>query len=124
MASLRPEDRTLLVNALSDIPQFEMDRDRPALIRTALEGYPASPDLDRTLRFVNWNGPKLVVADNLIRLIEGQEVASGFPALRALLETIAGFTGAHREKITELRQRLGWVPEPARNTPPPAMSQN
>jgi TIR domain/Effector-associated domain 8 len=116
-----PEDRTLLVNALSDVPQFELVRERRALIRTALDGHPFSPDIHRTLRFLDWDGPSLTVADTLVRLIEGQEVAPGFPALRALVEAIGPLTGAHREDITKLQQRLGWVAKPA-HTPPPAMS--
>jgi hypothetical protein len=116
---LSPEDRKLLVNALSDAPQFELARDRRTVIRTALEGHPFSPDIYRTLRFLDWDGPALVVADNLVRLIEGQEVAPGFPALRALVGGIGLLMGAHREEITELQQRLGWVAKPL---PPPVIS--
>ena len=48
-----------------------------------------------------------MVADNLVQLLEGQELAPGLPALRVIAEAVQPFAGmAHREGLAGLRGRL------------------
>jgi hypothetical protein len=112
-SEFQPEDRKVLVSALCDVPDFQAVRERRALIRTALDGRPFSRDLDRVLNWIAWEGGTFVVADDLVRRLEGHEVALGVPALRVVAETIEGMAGiAHRQQLADLRQRLGWTPKP------------
>ncbi len=58
-------------------------------------------------------GPALVVADNLVRLLEGQEVAPGLLALQVIARAIEPIAGMdHREQLAGLQRRLGWVVAP------------
>jgi hypothetical protein len=82
------EGRNNLVNALSDLPQFRSVREREAFIRAALSGYPFSDEARRTLRWLDWEGAAFVVADELVRLLELQEIAPGVPALRVIAQAI------------------------------------
>ena len=104
-----PADRRLLIEALSDSPEFATVRQRQMIVRHALAGYPLSEKLDRPLRYLDWQGSPLVVADDLVRLLNGHEAAPGVPALGLIalkVEPIA--RPAHRERLEEMRKRLGW----------------
>jgi hypothetical protein len=88
-------------------------RERQAFIRSAFDGHPFSEDIERVLQFLDWEGGALVVADDLLRLVEGHEIAPGIPALRVLAEAIEPMAGmARRDRVRELRERLGWVAGP------------
>ena len=109
------KDRNILVNALSNIPQFASSRERRTFIRMALSEHPFAHKANQTFRFLDWDGSPLVVADNLIRLLEAQDVAPGLPALRVIAEAVEPVAGiAYREELVGLRRRLGWTSEPPR----------
>ena len=102
-------DLTILLNALSDTAGFETVRGRQAMVRNALGGYPLSGELDKALRWVDWEGAPIVVASDLLRLLDGQEPAPGIPALALIAQAIEPMAGmAHREKLADLRRRMGW----------------
>jgi len=107
-AALTARELRILVDALSDIPQFLSVRDRQAFIRMVLSEHPFGDEAYRTLRqFLDWQGGAFVVADNLVHLLEAQELAPGLPALRVIAEAIEPFAGmAHREGLAGLRRRL------------------
>ncbi len=99
----------ILIPALSDTPQFATVRGRQALVRNTLAGYEHSAQIDKTLRWVNWEGSAFEVADDLLRKLDGHDVAPGVPALALLAQAIEPMAGmAHREKLVELRRRMGW----------------
>ncbi len=109
MASiLQHQDRTTLLNALADTPQFATTRGRQVIVRSALGGYPHSGEIDKALRFLDWEGEPIVVADQLLRLLAGHEPAPGVSALGLIAQAIEPMAGAHRGKITDLRRRMGW----------------
>lgn len=106
---LTHQDRTILLNALSDSPQFASLRSRQTLVHNALGGYPLSGEADTALRYLDWEGAPIVVADDLIRILEGHEPAPGVPALALVAQAIEPMAGsAHRQRIADLRRRLGW----------------
>lgn len=106
---LQHADRTLLRDALSDTPHFATVRGRQTIVRGALGGYPLSGEIDKALRFLDWEGAPIVVADDLLRLLDGHEPAPGVPALALIAQAIEPMAGlAHREKLTDLRRRVGW----------------
>ncbi len=50
-----------------------------------------------------------LVADDLIEKLDGQEPVPGIPALALIAQAIEPMAGmAHREKISDLRRRMGW----------------
>jgi hypothetical protein len=105
-----PADRKILRDALCAVPQFLTPRDRNTLIRLILEGHAFSRHVDTFLSWVDWNGGAVPVADELLRLLEGHEIAPGTPALRVLAEAMEPMAGmAHRQEIVRIRERLGWV---------------
>jgi hypothetical protein len=105
--ALTASDRNILVKALSDIPQFGSVAERRTFVQMVLSEYPFADAAKNTLGFLDWQGPPLVVADNLIRLLEAQELAPGLPALRVIAEAIEPIAGmVHREKLAGLRRRL------------------
>ncbi len=107
--SLQHNDRTQLRDALSDTPQFATVRGRQTLVRNALGGYPLSGEVDKTLRWLDWEGSPIVVADELIGLLDGHEPAPGIPALGLIAQAIEPLVGLdHQEKLVDLRQRMGW----------------
>jgi hypothetical protein len=63
----RAKDRKILLNGLSDIPQFRTVRERQTIILNALSGYPLSGEIDKALRFLDWEGAPVVVADNPLK---------------------------------------------------------
>jgi V8-like Glu-specific endopeptidase len=103
---LSHQDRTVLLYALADTDMFSNIRGRQAIVRNALGGYPHSRDLNNALRFLNWDGESVVVADQLLRLLDGQEAAPGVPALGLIAQAIEPMAGEHRDKVVELRKRL------------------
>ena len=106
---LLPADRIMLREALCDTPDFLTPRERRSFIRTQLDGYPMSDVIFRTLHGVDWSGGNAVVAGDVVRFLEGQEPAPGIPALALIAQAIEPLAGlAHREKIRELRRRMGW----------------
>ncbi|MCC6861613.1 MAG: trypsin-like peptidase domain-containing protein [Bryobacterales bacterium] len=107
--ALSYRDRAILQNALSDTAQFATVRGRQAIVRNALAGYPLSGEIDKALRWVDWEGSSFVVADDLLRLLEGHEAAPGLAALALIAQAIEPMAGvAHRERIADLRRRMGW----------------
>lgn len=115
-------DRIMLREALCAVPQFLTPRERHAFIRIAFEGHAGSEDLERVLQFLDWAGGALPVADELLRYVEGHDLAPGFPALRALAEAIERLAGmTRREQIRSLRERMGWVDRAAQPVPAAAV---
>lgn len=108
MEHLQPKDRKILVNVLSDLPHFQTVRERQVIVRNALGDY---PQVGKTLRFLDWNGPPLVVADNLVHLLEGQEAVRGVPALGLLALEIEPLAGAAHKEVADLRRRMRWGAE-------------
>jgi len=107
---LRPEDRKSLVDALCDVPQFQTERERRTFVRMVFEGQSNSKAMQKALQWLNWEGNPLVVADELVRHVEGRELGPGMPALRALVEAIEPLAGGeHKEELAGLKQRMGWV---------------
>ena len=106
---LQHQDRKVLLEALSDTPHFATVRGRQTIIRDALGGYPLSAEIDKALRFLDWEGAPIVVAGDLLRLLDGHEPAPGVPALALIAQAIHPMAGtAHREKLADLRRRMGW----------------
>jgi hypothetical protein len=107
--ALSHQDRMILRDALSDAPQFETVRGRKMFVRDALSGYPLSAEVDKALRFLDWQGSEIVVADDLLRLLDGHEPAPGIPAVALVAQAVEPAAGmAHREKIADLRRRMEW----------------
>lgn len=103
-------DRRILVNALCETPPFLTARGRQSLVREALGGHPATGQIEKALHYVDWEGGSELVAGELIRLLEGHEIAPGVPALSAIAEAIESLAGAeHQEKVADLRRRMGWI---------------
>ena len=96
-ASLSHPDRAILLNALTDSPGFTTVRARDTLIRNALAGYPASAEVDKALRFLNWDDAPIVVADHLLRLLDGQEPAPGIPAFALIAQAIEQMSWIRRQ---------------------------
>ncbi|MFN0104704.1 MAG: trypsin-like peptidase domain-containing protein [Bryobacteraceae bacterium] len=106
---LQPQDRTILLNALSDTPQFTTADSRQSFIRNELRDYPLFGEIDKALRHVNWDRGPFEVADRLIALLDGHEIAPGVPALALIAQAIQPMAGsAHKEKLAGLRRRAGW----------------
>lgn len=109
MPTLTTQDFNILSDALSDISGFETARERRTLIRNALSGYPQSGELERTLRFVNWEGSSFVVAYHILDKLNGQEPAPGVPALALIAQAIQPLVNAaHRDKFSDLLRRYNW----------------
>ena len=85
---LTHKDRAALLKALSDSPQFDRVNHRQATVRNALSGYPLSEEIYKALRFLDWEGAPFVVADQLVRLLDGREVAPGVPALEMIAQAV------------------------------------
>src|SRR5438067_454188 len=100
---LSHQDRTILLNALTNAPQFATVRERQALVRNALGGYPLSGEIDKALRWVDWQGSAFVVADDLLNKLDGLELAPGIPALALIAQTIEPMSGPHRDAVASLR---------------------
>jgi hypothetical protein len=108
-AKLSHPDRLLLLNALSDLPQFTTVRGRQTLIRNAVGGYALTADVEKRLRFLDWEGSPIVVSDELIQLFDGYEPAAGIPALGLVVQAIEPFVDtARQEDLVSLRHRRGW----------------
>lgn len=106
---LSQQDRLLLLSALSDLPQFTTVRGRRTLVRNAVGGYELSADVDRRLRWLDWEGSPMEVADALIQLFDGYEPAAGIPAMGLLVQGIEPFVEtARQEDLVSLRQHQGW----------------
>ncbi len=107
--TLSPPDRRTLLDALCDTPQFLTSRGRHSLITIQLAGYPRSAAIHKALRFVDWQGSAVEVADQLLHHLEGHEVDSGVPALALIAQAIEPMAGSeHRDKIASLRRRMNW----------------
>jgi V8-like Glu-specific endopeptidase len=103
------QDRTLLLYALSDLPQFATVRGRQTVVRNALGGYELTSDVDKRLRWLDWEGGPIEVADALIQLFDGYEPTPGIPALGLIAQAIEPLVGPpHVEKLSDLRRRLNW----------------
>jgi hypothetical protein len=108
-AKLSHPDRLLLLNALSDLPQFATVRGRQTLIRNAVGGYELTADVEKRLRWLDWEGSAIEVADALIQLFDGYEPAAGIPALGLMVQGIEPFVDtARQDDLLGLRQRQGW----------------
>ena len=105
---LSSQDRRILEDALCDLPAFLTPRERQAFVRGAVDGYPLSDGIDRALQWVDWSGGARVVASDLVRLLEGHDVAAGVPALAVIAEAIESLAGRN-EKLADLRRRMGWA---------------
>jgi hypothetical protein len=120
MPDFQAKDRKILIDALCDIPQFGTALERRTLIHQALDGYQFTGEIKQALRFLDWQGGALVVGDYLIRLLEGHQIAPGLPALQVIAEAIEPMAGmAHREALSELRKRLGWISKPTTSVSEP-----
>jgi hypothetical protein len=95
--------------ALSDLPQFATVRGRQTLVRNALGGYELTSDVNKRLRWLDWEGGPIEVADALIQLFDGYEPAPGIPALGLITQAIEPLVDPpHDEKLVDMRRRLGW----------------
>ena len=106
---LSHQDRMLVLHALADLPQFTTVRGRQTLIRNAVGGYELSADVEKRLRWLDWEGAPIVVADQLLQLFDGYEPAPGVPALALVTQAIDPWVDTDRQTdLARMRQRLGW----------------
>jgi len=102
-------DRRILLDALSDIPQFRTSRARYSFVSNQLADYPQSQETAQALKWVDWEGSAFEVADQLLDYLDGQEPAPGVPALAIIAQAIEPLAGtAHREQLKSLRSRMKW----------------
>lgn len=106
---LQHSDRTALLYAVSDLPQFTTVRGRQTVVRNALGGYELTSDVDKRLRWLDWEGGAIEVADALIQLFDGYDLVPGAPALGLIVQAIEPLAGPpHQEQLVAMRHRLGW----------------
>ena len=106
---LQHSDRTTMLYALSDLPQFTTVDGRRTLVHIALGGYQLTSDAYKRLRWLKWEGSAIEVGDALIQLFDGYELVPGAPALGLIAQAIEPMVGPpHQEKLVEMRRRLGW----------------
>jgi hypothetical protein len=72
MDKLQPDELRTLIDALSGLPQFASVRERRAVVNQALGDYPSAAEI---LRWQEWDGSAMVVADELVRRLDGVEPA-------------------------------------------------
>ncbi len=102
-------DRQLLLRILRDLPDFRTVRGRQALVENALGGYPKSAQL---LSNLEWEGSAYVFVSDLLRWLDGYEVAEGVKALPLLVSAVESLISADdRAALVELRKRQGWGAE-------------
>ena len=95
---LQHSGRQQLLYALADLPQFTTVRGRQTVVRKALGGYPLSAEVERALRWLNWEGSSIEVADQLLHLLDGHEPAPGVPALGLIVQAIEPLVGLDRQE--------------------------
>lgn len=83
---LQHNDRTALLYALSDLPQFTTVRGRQAVVHNAIGGCELTSDVQKRLRWLDWEGGPIEVADALIQLFDGYDLVPGAPALGLILD--------------------------------------
>jgi V8-like Glu-specific endopeptidase len=111
-AKLQHSDRRLLLHALSDLPQFGSVRGRQTILHNALADYRLSSDVGSRLRWLDWQGAPIEVADQIIQLLDGYEPASGIPALGLVAQAIEPMVDpVHLEQLADLRRRMDWGAE-------------
>jgi len=86
----RPDELRTLIDALSELPQFASFRERRALVNRAVGDYPSAAKI---LRWQEWEGSAMVVADELVRRLDGLEPVPGVAALGLLAQTIESMVG-------------------------------
>ncbi len=102
-------DRKILSEALSDLPPFATVRGRQTIIRNAVDGFPLSAEINKTLRWVIWEGSSSDAAGDLLTKLDGHQLAPGLSALAVIAQAIEPMAGsAHRHKLADLRNRMGW----------------
>jgi V8-like Glu-specific endopeptidase len=106
MPKLPAPDFKILHEALTDTSEFETVRGRRTLIRNALSGYPQSGEIEKALRFVDWEGSPFVVAYDILDKLNGQEPSPGVPALALIAQAIQPLVTS--EKFTALLRRQHW----------------
>ena len=108
--NLRPDELRTLIEALSGLPQFASIRERRALVNQALGDYPSAAEI---LRWQDWDGAAMVVADELVRRLDGLEPVPGVAALGLLAQTIEPMVGGvHQHRLVAMRRRHAWGMEP------------
>lgn len=108
--NLPPDELRTLIDALSGLPQFASLRERRALVNQALGDYPSAAEV---LRWQEWDGSALVVADELVRRLDGLEPVPDVAALGLLVQTVEPLVGgAQRTRLVALRRRHAWGREP------------
>jgi hypothetical protein len=118
ITKLPPGDRKALLYALSDLPRFTTVRGRQTIVRNALGGYELSNDVGQRLRWLDWEGGAIEVADALIQLFDGCEPAPGVPALGLIAQAIEPLVEPHhQDELVDMRRRLGWGADLAPATP-------
>lgn len=108
--NLRPDELRTLIDALSGLPQFASIRERRALVNQALGDYPSATEI---LVWQAWDGSAMVVADELVRRLDGLEPVPGVAALGLLAQTIEPMVGGvHQQRLVGMRRRHAWGMEP------------
>jgi len=64
---LQHQDRTVLLHAWSYAPHFPTVRGQQTVIRDALGGYPLSGEIDKALRFLDWEGSPIPCSASIRR---------------------------------------------------------
>ena len=77
------------MEALADSDVFLTSADRRMFVRNALAGYPMSDEIEKALRYVDWQGKPVVVADQALNMLDGHEAAPGVSAFALLAEALA-----------------------------------
>ena len=81
------------------------------LVSHALGDY---PQVAKLLRWQPWDGSAMVVADDLVRRLDGLQPVPGVAALGLLAQAIEPMVGgAHQQRLVEMRRRHAWGVDPA-----------
>ena len=75
---LHHKDRMLLLTALSDTPPFATVRGRQTIVRNALGGYPLSDEIDKALRWLDWETAAKIPWGLLVLFGGGIAIAGAF----------------------------------------------
>jgi len=111
---LDPKDLRVLIDSLCKSPQFAIDRERRVLVNRALGDY---PQLAEILRWQDWSGSAMVVADELVRRLDGLEPVPGVVALGLLAQAIEPMVDSENQaRLVDIRRRRGWGLDPVPTT--------
>ncbi len=108
---LDPQDLRVFIDALCKTPPFVSERERRVLVHHALGDY---PQLAEILHWQDWSGSAMVVADELVRRLDGVEPVPGVAALGLLGQAIEPLVGGgYQARLEEIRRRHRWGLDPA-----------